>query len=83
MTRSGISIEPHSCGPSPALLQRKGKPVIGRHSDPTIKTWLDKPPHREHKSTSQLSWPTRQGRVTITAPYGRYLPCHLARGSVQ
>jgi len=28
---------------------------------------------------TKLAIPTRQGRATTTAHYGRYLPCHLAR----
>lgn len=44
---ASISTEPYSCGPSPAPLQRKGKPVAGIHSGPAIPNRPDKPHHSD------------------------------------
>jgi len=63
-----------------ALLYSKGKVSQGPAFTPVHTSQFGLIRHTTGSAaTSLLSIPTRQGRATTTAPYGRYLPCHLVR----
>lgn len=73
---SSISTEPHPATRAMLQPQRKGKSVTGIHPGPAIHIRPDTP-HYRINSTIIVVIPTRQGRATTSAPYGRYLPCYL------
>ncbi len=59
---SSTSTESYPHGPIPALLQMKGKLVVGIHSDPLIATRPDKPPNT-HNGRTNHCWHHWQGGI--------------------